>query len=240
MVCNILTEEDKIWLNKKYPNLVYSKDGDISGNLVLIATYNKTSNIFLILGDNIENTIGGLQLTGTFNIKIRETKDKTLSLLPSLYVKEIEAIADRHVNQTLDPKACLCSPFIEHLYLTPTFSFKKYFEELVIPFLYGQIFYNKEKRWPWNDLSHGSIGLLESYYKINDFNKAKECLERLPKDSQNWSRIKQLLSLKKSIKGHALCLCGKKNKIRSCHIDAWKGAELLRQNIKEQKLIIPF
>lgn len=235
----MLTEEDKIWLNKEHPNLVYSNEDGISGNLVLNATYNKELNRFLILGDNVDNTVGGLQLTGTFNIKIKETKDKTLSLLPSLYVDGVEAIADRHINQTLDHRACLCSPFIENQYLTPVFSFKKYFEELVMPFLYGQLFYDKEKRWPWGDLSHGSIGLLESYYILHDPNKARECLERLPKDLQNWSRIKELLLLKNFIKGHTLCLCGKGNKIRDCHINAWKGAELLRQNIKEQKLIIP-
>lgn len=235
----MLTEEDKIWLSKNYPNLIYSNEDGISGNLVLNATYNKELNRFLILGDNVDNTIGGLQLTGTFNIKVKKTKDKTLSLLPSLYIESVEVIANRHINQNSDHRACLCSPFIENQYLTPVFSFKKYFEKLVIPFLYGQIFYDKEKRWPWDDLSHGSIGLLESYYKINDSSKAKECLERLPKDLQNWSRIKELLLQKNFIKGHTLCLCGKENKIRNCHIDAWKGTELLRQNIKEQKLIIP-
>ncbi len=235
----MLTDEDKIWLNKEHPGLVYSNEDGISGNLVLNATYNKELNRFLILGDNVDNVVGGLQLTGTFNIKIKETKDKILSLLPSLYIDGVEAIADRHINQTPERRACLCSPFIENKYLTPVFSFKKYFEELVIPFLYGQLFYDKEKRWPWDDLSHGSIGLLESYFKINDSSRAKECLERLPRDLQNWSRIKELLLLKNNIKGHTPCLCGKGNKIRDCHIDAWKGAELLRQNIKEQKLIIP-
>jgi len=39
----MLTEEDKIWLNEKYPNLVYSKEDGISGIVVLNATYNRTS-----------------------------------------------------------------------------------------------------------------------------------------------------------------------------------------------------
>lgn len=236
----MLTEHDKKWLLENYPDLSYSEDEGISGTVTFKATYNKDINRFLILGDNIENTVGGLELGGTFTINIKETTDKKLSELPSLYIEGVNPIANRHINETPDNhRACLCSPFVEDQYLTPTFNFKKYFEELVIPFLYGQLFYDQEKRWAWEDLSHGSIGLLESYLKINDSTKAKECLEKLPRDFKNWRSIRILLAQKAPIKGHTVCFCQDGSKIRDCHTNAWKGAEKLRQDIKTQSLVIP-
>lgn len=236
----MLTEHDKKWFFENYPDLSYSEDEGISGTVTFKAAYNKDINRFLILSNNIENTVGGLELGGTFTISIKETIDKNLSELPSLYIEGVNPIANRHINETPDNhRACLCSPFIEDQYLIPTFNFKRYFEELVIPFLYGQLFYDQESHWPWQDLSHGSIGLLESYFKINDSNKAKECLEKLPRDIKNWRNIKILLNQKASIGGHTLCFCQNGSKIRNCHIDAWKGIEKLRQDIKNKSLIIP-
>ncbi len=236
----MLTEHDKKWLCENYPNLTHSEDGVISGTVTFRATYNNQINRFLILGGNIENTIGGLELSGGFTIRITETKDGGLSQLPSLYIEGVDTVADRHINQTVgDCRACLCSPLVEDQYLVPVFNFKVYFETLVIPFLYGQLFYDKEKRWPWKDLSHGSIGILESYLKIAGTDKTKECLAKLPRDPKNWKHIKMLLAQKSPIKGHALCFCLNGSKIRNCHIDAWKGAEKLRQDIKNQSLTIP-
>lgn len=236
----MLTEHDKKWLLENHPNLSYSEDEGISGTVTFKATYNKDINRFLILGNNIENTVGGLELGGAFSINIKETTDKNLSELPSLYIEGVNPIANRHINETPDNhRACLCSPFVEDQYLTPTFNFKRYFEELVVPFLYGQLFYDQEKRWPWEDLSHGSIGLLESYIKINDSTKAKECLEKLPRDIKNWRDIKLLLVQRTPIKGRTLCFCKNGTKIRNCHIDAWKGVERLRQDVRTQSLVIP-
>lgn len=236
----MLTEQDKKWLHVNYHNLTHSEDGGISGTVAFRAAYNKEIDRFLILGDNIKNTIGGLELGGEFTIKITETKDAGLSQLPSLYIEGVDPAIDRHINQTTgDRRACLCSPLVEDQYLVPVFNFKVYFETLVIPFLYGQLFYDKEKRWPWKDLSHGSIGILESYLKIIGADKAKECLEKLLRDTKNWKHIKMLLAQKSPIKGHALCFCLSGSKVRNCHIDAWKGAEKLRHDIKNQSLTIP-
>lgn len=236
----MLTEHDKKWLLDNYPDLSYSEDEGISGTVTFKATYNKDINIFLILDNSTENAIGGLELGGRFTIRIKETVDKNISLLPSLYVDGVNPIANRHINSASDNhRACLCSPFVEEQYLVPTFDFQKYFRQLVIPFLYGQLFYDQHKCWPWQDLSHGSIGLLESYLKINDSRKAKECLEKLPRDTYNWQSIKILLAQKTPIKGHVLCFCQDGSKIRNCHTDAWKGAEKLRQDIKAQSLVIP-
>jgi hypothetical protein len=237
----MLTTEDKEWLRESYRNLVCSELDEISGVLEFSATYNEKENLFLILGGGVENTVGGLRLDGSFKIKIKETPNVITSKLPSLYIEGVEAIVDRHINQTPDDhRACLCSPFVEDNYLTPNFQFRRYFEELVIPFLYGQVFYDHEGRWPWGDLSHGSIGLLESYYNLEDPTKAKECLDKLRQDRSNWEQIKLALYKKNPIKGHTLCFCLKGKNLRSCcHSDAWKGAELLRKDIKTQGLIIP-
>lgn len=237
----MLTTEDREWLRVAYPELACSETGEISGTLDFSATYNEKENCFLILGNGIEDTVGGLRLDGKFKIEIRDTPDVVTSRLPSLYIEGVAPVADRHINETPnDHRACLCSPLVEEKYLTSDFQFRRYFEELVMPFLYGQLFYDREKRWPWQDLSHGSIGLLESYYRLGNPTKAKECLEKLPRDGQNWGRIKTALAKKSRISGHNICFCKSGEKLRSCrHADAWKGAERLRKDILAQGLLIP-
>jgi hypothetical protein len=234
----MLTESDKIWLSKNYPSLSCSESDEISGIAKFSATYNEQTGLFLVLNNHTENTVGGLRIDVSFAINIKETNNKSISKLPALYIDGIEGIPDRHFHQTVnDRRACLCSPFIEDQFLVPNFKFKKYFEELVLPFLYGQAFYTINKRWPWQEWSHGLVGLLESYITEDDSTKAKGCVDIL-RGQNDWLQIKTAILQKTPIKGHIYCFCKSGNRIRNCHIDAWKGAEQLRQDIKIQGLVI--
>jgi len=176
-------------------------------------------------------------LEGSFNIKIEERKNKTYSNLPALFVEGVDIIADRHIN-TYDKSACLCSPLEENEFLEPTFKFELYFEHLIVPFLYGQLFYNSEKRWPWSEYAHGSVGLLDSYLIISDSSKAKECQQKLAADIINWPRIRTALLQKSDIKGHTQCFCPKRDQIRRCHPNAWKGIQLLKNHLRMQGVTI--
>jgi hypothetical protein len=225
----IVSSQDKNWLNKSYPELqVVDQDG-IFGVLKFTATYNGESGRFLILHENIIDNVGGLKLTGEFKIRIAERVNKSLSKLPALFIEEIEPEPARHFSK--DYSACLCSPLEEEDFLQPEFSLQKFLEELVIPFLYGQIYYSKEQRWPWQDYHHGNLGLLQSYGKIDKQNNAELAREFLNylKQDVNWPRLKNILTLTRPSKQP--CLCGSTSKLRDCHPEILPGLSRLKADL---------
>jgi hypothetical protein len=233
----VAKKEDEQWLSETYPGLLPNAKG-VAGTVEVNATYNSRSNRFLILAGGVANTVGGLALSGEFRIRIEERSDKVISALPALYVEEIEVIADRHFSG-IDKSACLCSPLEEHEFLEPELQFRLFLEELVIPFLYGQIFYSLEKRWPWPEYAHGAAGLLEAYSAVADPAKARECLRQLTQDKNAWPRIRAALKQKPYVKGHTPCFCPKMDQIRRCHLDALRGALQLQRDVRVLAIPIP-
>lgn len=231
----MINDFDRQWIAQKYPGLVIT-DEDISGVVEFTATYNKALNSFQILEKDTIDEIGGIKLSGRYKILIQDKEKRAFSSLPALFVSGVDPIMDRHFNQT-DKSGCLCSPLEETKFLNPEFQFIPFFEQLVIPFLYGQVFYTLEKHWPWVDYAHGTTGLLESYFRLGTPQKAQECIEKLSK-STDWERIKSLLNQTSEIKGHTFCFCPIKDQIRRCHRDAWQGIRVLRKDIKDLGIAI--
>ncbi len=233
----MLEKEDRAWLLARYPKLSVDSDA-IAGVVDIDATFNEKINQFLDLSKNPSDGVGGSRLSGSFKIELRERTDKSLSKLPALRVEGVEPIADRHFGQ-IDKTACLCSPFEEDEFLIPQFHLKRFFEKLVVPFLYGQLFYSAEGRWPWDQYSHGAVGLLEAYFKVGDSRKAEDCLQKLAHDRKVWPRIKEALEQKSYVKGHIPCFCEKRDHIRRCHPTAMKGLQQLRLDVQNWKIRIP-
>ena len=140
----MLSESDEKWLHNNYPALIATGD-TVAGTIEFKASYDSQGHRFVILGDQPNEEIGGRVLSGTFQIRIEERTDKSTSQLPALYVEGIDPIADRHFSQS-DNSACLCSPFDEREFLQPELQFRSFLERLVIPFLYGQVFYSSKRR----------------------------------------------------------------------------------------------
>lgn len=233
----MLRWEDEEWLAESQPRLIPNGSG-VEGTIAFRATFNAETGLFLILSEGVTDGVGGLPLCGEFSIRIEERGDKSLSALPALRVDGVEPISDRHFSQ-LDKTACLCSPFEEKEFLQPNFKFRPFIEQLVIPFLYGQLFYSLNRRWPWPDYSHGVVGLLESYAKCSDSIDPRECLRLLMMDGRAWPKLKLALLQKSSIKGHTTCFCPKADHIRRCHPDALRGIQRLQRELWALKTGLP-
>jgi hypothetical protein len=231
----LITDQNEQWLHNKYP-LLTIKSGKISGVIEFKAMYNDQTGQFMVLENNTPNIVGKNVLTGRFNIRIEDRVDKSLSRLPAVYIDDVGLTPYQHLNQT-DESACLCSP-IEEDDIVNEFHLPQFLEKLVIPFLYGQIFYSINQHWPWGEYSHGATGLLESYLKIADSTKTELCLQKLSKD-KIWPRIKSVLEQKTYIKGHTLCFCQKMDQMRRCHPNALRGIQQLWTDIKNKKINIP-
>jgi len=231
----MLTESDEEWLHNNYPGLLPS-NGAVSGTINFTASYDRDKNKFFILDEEIPDGATSMVLSGSFQISIAERTDKSTSRLPALYIQGIDPIPARHFGQA-DKSACVCSPFEEQDFLEPEFQFRAFLEQLVIPFLYGQLFYSSEGRWPWAEYTHGATGILEAYSKISDGSRATECLRLLAQD-MNWRKICSALQQKPHIKGHTLCFCEKPDQIRRCHPSALEGARRLQQDLRERGIPI--
>ncbi len=191
----------------------------------------------MIAGEQARDQIGAVALFGAFQVRIEERPDKSISRLPALYVQGVDPSSDRHFSQR-DKSACLCSPFDEDEFLQPEFQFPAFLEQLVIPFLYGQLYYSSRGHWPWTGYAHGATGILEAYSKISDQNRVEECLRQLAQDA-SWPRIRAALRQKPYLKGHTPCFCTKMDQIRRCHPGALEGALRLQKDLTARGIPVP-
>lgn len=232
----MLQPGDEEWLREKHPGLTVAGDV-LSGLIQFRAAYDATINQFFSIEDSATASAGAVILSGTFEVRIEPRIDRSTSRLPDLSVNGVEMTADRHFNSA-DKTACLCSPLEEDDFLQPELQFRVFLEQLVVPFLYGQVYFSSYGRWPWAEYAHGIAGVLEAYAKIQDQNRAGECLRLLSHDS-NWSMIRAALRQKPFLKGHSPCFCSSGDKIRQCHPAALKGALQLQKDLNALGIVIP-
>lgn len=214
-----------------HPGLKHDDQG-VSGSIAFTADYDQKTNTFKILDSATDNKTGNGVLSGQFVLRIQKREKFLNSELPAVYIEGIEHTKDRHFDQS-DGSACLCSPLDEAEFLQPQFEFKKFIEILVIPFLYGQIFYSREQEWPWGEWSHGNIGVLESYQSSAERKAVEKCLMFLHRDKYLWHRVLKALQQKTHPNGNMQCFCGRKVRIKMCHKLALAGAIRLRKDVKE-------
>lgn len=229
---------DKEWLAEHYPSLSIESDTKIAGEVEFTATYNEESGRFLQIEQDTVDGVGGLRLSGTFRIAIAARSVFRDSRLPALTVEDIDAIPDRHFNQS-DFSACVCNPLEEDEFLQPQFDFQRYFKELVVPFLYGQLYFSREGHWPWFDYAHGGLGTIEAFSKNPTPGKVEECIQRISREVLFWKTIKPLLLQKSDIKGHTLCTCTRRDHLRRCHPTALVGLRLLKKAVRDNRISLP-
>lgn len=226
----MLQGDDKCWLSLAHPRLLI--DGNaVAGPINFRAAYDAHKNMFLILQDGQVGACEAVVLSGEFRVRIEERGDRSISALPALFVEDMEPIPDRHYSQA-DKSACLLSPLEEGDFLNPDFSIKVFIDRLVIPFLYGQVFYSLHQRWPWSEYSHGVTGLLESYAALGDPSHVQQCLDQLSRDLRAWRRIRALLLQRHCIRGHVQCSCNRRGHFRRCHPNAFRGMQLLQDDVR--------
>jgi hypothetical protein len=233
----MMTSEEERWLLSTFSGLV-SRDGVVAGTISFTAAYNPDTKQFLRLGHDIVDDIGGISLFCTYAIHLQQPPENLHTRLPALLVDGVEPIADRHFRK--NKNACLCSPLEERDFLSPKFDFNRFFEELVIPFLYGQSFYSEYHRWPWPEYAHNATGLLESFHDrpLCDTADLERFVLLLSLDSEAWPKLQAALG-RKVVKGHIPCFCPEHDQIRRCHPKALLGLRSLRQLVRARSLALP-
>lgn len=232
-----LTPEEVKWLKGNYPDLKFHNGTPpvIKGLFKFEAIYQK------------ENAQKYPVIKGTYEIEIKLSSNPSSSLpevretggrISSVISKLGKTSADLHVNP--DKTVCLCPYTAEKRKLPNGFNLKDFFINLLIPYFYGQSYYEKNKEWPWGEYSHGELGLLEDYLENRgDGNNNELIVEFI----ENFKRIAFsdtcfALARKGKIKGHSLCFCNSNKRIRDCHNFSFRGLWHLKEDIKNNKIKI--
>ena len=210
-------------VQRKYPSLQLISAGVLEGILVMDADY------------------AGRRISDSFKVRIASTDSSRLPSLAEIGGRT-ESIAKKFRIDTLDlhknrdGTACVCVKQIEKLKFPPGSSLFHFVEELAVPYLYGLARNEKDGRWPWQDYSHGFLGLLEFYAEgqpttaMEDFAEIVAIFRKEP----GWRFIRK--QLRKTPSAKRACLCGSGKPIGRCHRQVRKGIKFLHREIERLSL----
>lgn len=120
---------------------------------------------------------------------------------------KFEHIPDRHIDE--DGSCCVCSLQESDLISQKGISIKAFFLKFVIPYLANQLYFDIENEWVNGDYEHGAEGILQFY---DELFKLKDIVG-----------VINLLSFFNTTKMNRNdnCFCGKKEKLKRCHIQTY-------------------
>jgi len=238
----MLSNTEISFIKKLYPGLsLAQREGKclIAGELYFCACYDKASDILTIKPD-LTTIRDANFIEDKFKVEIELLANfpRSFPLVHEvggrvgqiLQKYDIKNISDLHINKEQNNAVCLCPKPAEQLRYPDRVDIVHFINNLVIPFFYGLSYYDKNREWPWDEYSHGDLGIFEFYAEnANKRNMAlaKNCYEALK------NRGKELI-LKKHIKGHLLCDCGSGKKFRDCHDLALHGIWALKTMLNNQ------
>lgn len=122
-------------------------------------------------------------------------------------VRDIEKKIDSKFHKNADDVLCLAcdTEMFLDLKSRKNVTICDFIERYLLPYLYSYTYYKKYGKVPFGDRSHGIQGILEfyrDYFELENMEIVYQFLE--------------YMALKK-YRGHNLCLCGSKKKLRNCH-----------------------
>jgi hypothetical protein len=136
---------------------------------------------------------------------------------------KLEHIPDRHFNE--DESCCVCSLQEVDLISQKGISMKDFFLGYVIPYLANQLYFNIEKEWANGDYDHGAEGILQYYRELFELDRIEEIFELL--SFLNKNRMNR----------NDTCFCGKKQKLKRCHLQTYTIIKFLSKSRIEVDLL---
>lgn len=224
------SDEEIAVVKGKYPELERSAPGAIEGTL------------------NMEAIYDGVTIVDSFNIRITAANPHS-DHVPALYeiggrtqsiATKLGIVDLRDLHRNVNGTTCVCVKQVEKEKFPLGSPLSVFIENLVVPYLYGLASFEKNRRWPWGDFSHGSLGLLEFYAENTEPQKLENIALIVPslRRESNWKEYHKQL---RKPNGEKSCLCNSGKPFRKCHERAWRGlewlhGELLRLGIDPKSL----
>lgn len=120
---------------------------------------------------------------------------------------KFEHIPDRHINE--DGSCCVCSLQESDLVSQKGIAIKDFFLKYVVPYLANQLYFDSEEEWANGDYEHGAEGILQFYKELFTMESIEEIINLL-----------SFFNTKKMNRNDD-CFCGKKEKLKRCHLQTY-------------------
>lgn len=224
------------WLKEKYPGLKKISRKCLEGKVSFRML--RLNNEFFVNPTQyqIEQVAASdyLYLCGSYDIQIQKKSLTSFPIAREIGGK-IVAVAKRLGKESKDMhlypdgSLCLAAPMELDMEFSDGFNLKSYIEFFLVPYLFAQTYYAKNRIWIWGELSHGIWGLLEWLGRKKDYAgiDAQRTFQRLlAYAKQENADIKTLLSIR--CRNHKPCPCGSNKKTKKCHPDVQPGITRLR------------
>ena len=215
---------------QRHPQLERTGPGTVEGEVEIYAVYDAE------------------EIRDRFRVRITKTNAAS-DRVPALYETggRTEAIATKYgltdkraLHRNLNGSACVCVRQEEPEKFPAGSDLAFFIDGLARDYLYGLAFYDRHRRWPWGERSHGALGLLEFYADATDPQTREAIEEIIPSfcAEENWRDYSKQL---RRPSGQKACLCGSAKPFDKCHPTAWQGllrlvAELDRLGMKKRGL----
>jgi hypothetical protein len=147
---------------------------------------------------------GGSSIKGTFDIEM-SVPDGFPKTPPTVIEtsRRIPRDGNFHVNE--DGSLCLGSELTIRLHLSRSPTLVGFVRTCLVPYLYAVSYAIEHGRFPWDELAHGTAGMLSDY----------RGLFRVSSDDQVLAAL-ELLSMKRSVANKKPCACGCGQRLGRC------------------------
>jgi len=184
-------------------NLLNNEINEILSKFPGLELKEYTDRIILIGKIGIDNTYKDEHIIDEYNVEVNIPYGYPTKL-PT--IKEIgKRIKARYGHIYGNRELCLATAADMQFKLGDNFKLMDWFENYVIPYFFSHSYFEKYGRLPFGDRSHGSNGMLEYY------------MEYFKADSKTSAYNILKYVCEKSYRGHNICPCGSKIRIRNCH-----------------------
>lgn len=133
-------------------------------------------------------------------------------------VKETGSKIDPNFHHNPDGTLCLEAPLTVHEIFRANETLLNFTDNLLVPYLYIHSYYRMNGKLPFGEHAHGAEGILADYKKRFEISDDSIVLGLL-----------QILA-EGAYRGHHLCPCGSKKKLRNCHGGCIRNLVSLRFN----------
>lgn len=220
----------------EFPSLVVVDAGSISGNLNICGAMRGGT---LVLNpsetDLLDAEAQATFLVDSFRVEIssdpRGPHLKVLgSRIPETAVRLGLELIDLHVYS--DQSVCFAAPQQIEADWASGMAPIEFTRRYVLPFLYQQAFFDRHGRWPWGELAHGSLGLLEWLGRKSTPTNG-DVMRTILWLEASGEKARKLIQHR--ARRHHRCPCGSGKQLRDCHPDLKPGIDIVRSWIAQGK-----
>jgi hypothetical protein len=232
------SKNDEKWLSANYPSLKVV-GGIVKGELRFLATWDGKE---LHIGEK-SSSRKGVNLLCRYNIAIDGTSVCEVSGKIDSVARSLDkGPMDLHKNP--DGTLCLAGYYsLKKMASGDMMALENFMNHYIVPFFYAQKFYEIYNHWPWGELSHGVLGLIEDYIESQHCEESGlvQLVRSINKvySSEDPKIIDKIFSQKYG--GNRTCpFCPSTKKLCECHPNAMSSIWTVRKERRYYRLKIDY